>query len=136
MQAVGTINNLPLRMGENNSVVSRTDRPVPPPSERHGAIIYNISPGYFQAAGTKLLLGRDFNGHDREGAAAAAIVNQALTDLLFPKESPLGKHFRTSIKAADAGMEIVGVVETGKYESLGEDPKPVVFLPIEQTSTA
>jgi predicted permease len=136
MQAVGIINTLPLRIGGNNAVVSRTDRPVPPPSERHGAIIYNISPGYLRAVATKRLLGRDVDSYDREGAPAVAIVNQALTDLLFPKENPLGKHFRTSLNAADAGIEIVGVVETGKYESLGEDPKPVVFLPIEQTGTA
>ncbi len=137
IQAVGIINNLPLRIeGEEESDVSRTDRPVPPPSERRGAIIYKISPGYLQAAGTKLFLGRDFNSYDRERAPAVAIVNQAFTDLLFPKENPLGKHFRTSMNAADAGMEIVGVVETGKYEYLGEDPMPVVFLPIEQTGTA
>jgi predicted permease len=135
MQAVGIIDNFPLRLGENNSVVSRTDRPVPPPNQRRGAVIYNISPGYLQAAGTRLMLGRDIDGHDREGAPAVAVVNQAFADLLFPKESPLGKHFRMTLNAADAGMEIVGVVETGKYESLGEDPKPVVFRPIEQHGT-
>ena len=136
MQAVGIINNFPLRIGEDNSVVSRTDRPVPPPSERHGAVIYSISPGYLQAAGTKLMLGRDLGAHDRQGAPAVAIANQALTDLLFPKENPIGKHFRMTIDAADPGVEIVGVVETGKYESLGEDPKPVVFLPVDQHGTA
>jgi len=76
MQAVGIINNLPLRIGEDNSVVSRTDRPMPPPSERRGAIIYKISPGYLRAAGTKLLLGRDITSHDRQGAPAVAIPGQ------------------------------------------------------------
>jgi ABC-type antimicrobial peptide transport system permease subunit len=38
-----------------------------------------------------------------------------------------------SLSAADPGIEIVGVVETGKYESIGEDPHPVVFRRIEQT---
>jgi predicted permease len=136
IDAVGIINNLPLRIGEDNSVVSRADRPLPPPSDRHGAVIYNISPGYLRAAGTRLLLGRDIDAHDRQRAPAVAIVNQAMTDLLFPNENPIGKHFRTSTNAADAGIEIVGVAETGKYESLGEDPKPAVFLPIEQSGTA
>ncbi len=135
MQAVGIIDNFPLRIGENNSVVSRTDRPVPPPSERRGAVIYNISPGYLPAAGTKLLLGRDIDAHDREGSPAVAIVNQAFADVLFPQENPIGQHFRMTLNANDTGMEIVGVVETGKYESLGEDPKPVAFLPIEQRRT-
>lgn len=136
IQAAGIVNNLPLRLGENNQVVSRTDRPVPRPSERHGAIVYNISPGYFRAAGTKLVVGRDIDIHDREGAPAVTIVNQALADVLFPKENPLGRRLRMSLDPADPGREIVGIVETGKYESLGEDPKPVVFLPIEQTGTA
>lgn len=37
--------------------------------------------------------------------------------------------------AADKGLEIAGVVETGKYEYLGEDPHPAVFLPIAQSGT-
>ena len=135
MQAVGIIDNFPLRIGGNNMVVSRTDRPVPPPSERHGAVIYKISPDYLQAAGTRLMLGRDIDAHDRRGAPAVAVVNQALTDLLFPKENPIGKHFRMTLDQADAGLEIVGVAETGKYESLGEDPKPVAFLPLAQSGT-
>jgi predicted permease len=136
IQAAGIINNLPLRLGENNQIVSRPDRPVPKPSERHGAIVYNISPGYFRAAGTKLALGRDIDIHDREGATAVVVINQALADVLFPKENPLGRRLRMSLDPADPGREIVGIVETGRYESLGEDPKPVVFLPIEQTGTA
>jgi predicted permease len=127
---------LPLRIGEDNSVVTRADRPIPPPEDRRGAIIYKISPGYLRAAGTKLLRGRDFTRYDREDAPLVAIVNQALADLLFPNEDQLGKHFRTSMDPADPGIEIAGLVETGKYESIGEDPKPAAFVPIEQNGTA
>jgi predicted permease len=133
IQSVGIINYFPLRIAEDNETVSRTDRPVPKPSERRSAIVYSISPGYLRAAGTRLLLGRDIDSHDREGAPAVGIVNQAFADFLFQKENPLGKHVRMSLSAADPGIEIVGVVETGKYESIGEDPHPVVFRPIEQT---
>ena len=136
IQASGIISNFPLRIGEDSSAVSRADRPVPPPSERRQAIVYSISPGYLQAAGTKLLLGRDLDSRDSAGGPPVALVNRALADLLFPKEQPLGKHIRTSTSQDDPGLEIVGLVETGKYESLGEDPKPVIFLPIGQTGTA
>ncbi len=135
IQSAGIIDYFPLRTGEADTLVSRADRPVPRPSARHYAIAYGISPGYFRAAGTRLLRGRDIDEHDRQGAPAVAIVNQALADLLFPNENPLGKHIRGSLNAADSGNEIVGVVETGKYESLGEDPQPVVFRPIEQANT-
>jgi predicted permease len=133
---VGAVNDLPLRTGGFDSeFVSRVDRPVPPPAERRVALIYNISPGYLQAAGTKLLRGRDVNGYDRDGQQPVALVNDATARLLFGKDDPLGKHIRLTASATDPGVVIVGVVETGKYLSLGEDPFPAVFLPIAQSGT-
>jgi predicted permease len=136
LASAGIISTLPLTVGgENSDIVSRADRPVPGPSERRVATVYNISPAYLRTAGTRLLAGRDVNAHDREGAPGVAIVNEALADLLFPRENPIGRHVRMSLDPADKGVEIVGEVETGKYESLGEDPHPVMFLPIAQTGT-
>lgn len=136
IEAAGIINVLPLRLDhENNSVVSRADRPLPKPAEMRGAVVYNISPGYLKAAGTRLLAGRDLTSQDRDGAQRVAIVNEALTHLLFANEDPIGEHIRLSMDAADKGLEIAGVVETGKYEYLGEDPHPAVFLPVAQTGT-
>jgi predicted permease len=135
-ESVGIINNLPLRIGgENNEIITRTDRPVPKPSQWRAAVIYNISPGYLSAAGTKLLSGRNVNAYDNQGAPPVALVNEALVQLLFPSENSLGKRVRLSADPADPGLEIVGVVETGKYEYIGEDPHPAVFLPIAQTGT-
>ena len=129
LTSVGIINNLPLRVEESKGVIFRADRPKPPRSEWRASTTYNISPGYLETAGTRLLLGRDVNGHDREGTPPVAIVNEALVHLLFGNENPLGKH----IRLGDQALEIVGVVETGKYAYLGEDPQPAVFLPIAQT---
>jgi predicted permease len=136
LQSVGIINNLPLRVsGETNQIVSRTDRPVPKPSEWRAAVIYNVSPGYLRAAGTRLLAGRDVNDYDRQNAPPVAMVNEALARAFFKNENPIGGHIRLSADPADKGVEIIGVVETGKYEYIGEDPHPVVFLPIAQTGT-
>ncbi len=131
LRRVGIITNLPLGFGENNAVISRADRPLPPRSEWRAAVTYNISPGYLQAAGTRLLLGRDINSRDHDGTPRVAIVNEALVRLFYRNENPLGKQLRLGDKA----VEIIGVVETGKYESLGEDPHPAVFSPIAQTGT-
>lgn len=135
LRSVGLCSNLPLRIGESNEVFWRADRPMPPHSQLRAAIIYNISPGYLRTAGTRLLVGRDVSEHDHEGAPAVVIVNDALVKLLYGNEDPVGKRLRLSIPGHDNGFEIIGVVETGKYESLGEDPHPAVFLPIAQTGT-
>ncbi len=135
-QSVGIINNLPLRTGGTRyDIVSRGDRPVPQPSQRRAAIIYDVSPEYLQAAGTRLLSGRNVNDYDREGAPLVGMVNQAVVHMFFERENPLGKRVRLTTNPSDQGIEIVGVVETGKYEYIGEDPKPAVFLPIAQTGT-
>jgi len=132
VESAGIINSLPLRTGgENNDVISRADRPVPPPSEQRAAIVYNISTGYLRTAGTRVLSGRDFDQHDRQGTPLVAIVNEALMHVLFGNENALDKR----VRLGDHVVQIVGVVETGKYEYLGEDPHPAVFLPIAQTGT-
>lgn len=133
LQSVGVCSNLPLRIGEDNSGFSRMDRHVPARSWAQAAIMYYISPGYLRTAGTRLLLGRDIDTSDREGAPPVAIVNEAVINVLYPHESPIGKRLRLGTR--DKGIEIVGVVETGKYEFLGEDPHPAIFLPIAQTGT-
>lgn len=74
------------------------------------------------------------NAHDTNDSPQVAVANDALTHLLFGSENPLGQHVRMSTNPADKGVEIVGVVETGKYESLGEDLTPAIFLPIAQSS--
>ena len=88
LRSVGIINNLPLRVEESNAVISRADSPIPPRSEWRAATIYNISRGYLETAGTRLLLGRDVNDHDREGTPPVAIVNEALMRLLFGRKIP------------------------------------------------
>jgi predicted permease len=135
LQSVAIVNNLPLRAGENDGVFSRGDRPMPPRSEWRSANIYNVSPRYFQTARTRLLSGRDFTAQDREGAPHVLIVNQALAQLLYPRENPIGKQLRLGTPPHEYKFQIVGVVETGKYDSLGEDPKPVLYMPIAQSQT-
>jgi hypothetical protein len=93
---------------------------------------YSISPGYLKAVETRLLAGRDIDERDRERAPLVALANEALTHLLFGKENPLGQRVRLTAEPADQGVEIIGVVETGKYQQLGEDPTPAIFLPLAQ----
>jgi macrolide transport system ATP-binding/permease protein len=140
--SVGIVNVLPLQQWEENDTISRADRPIPKPYERRSAILYNISPGYFKAAGTRLLAGRDIDDRDRpdvwreankrlERPSRVAIVNVACARVLFGGENPLGKRIRLAGNPPGADLEVVGLVENGKYEYLAEPPHPVIFRPLE-----
>jgi len=100
----------------------------PAPDEQM-SIDYNIvGPGYFQAMGVRFLEGRPFDTRDDEAGPPVVIINEALANRFFPGESALGKVIGT----AGEEREVVGVVATGKYGSLGEAPKGFMYLSLGQ----
>jgi predicted permease len=87
---------------------------------------YDVSPGYFDAAGTSLLAGRSFSWHDDESAPAVAVVNREFAGKLFASvANAMDRYFTLQ---DGARVQIVGVVEDGKYMSLTEDQQPAIFL--------
>jgi hypothetical protein len=76
-----------------------------------------------------LIAGRDFTELDTSKSPRVAIVNEAFAKLLGNVD-PIGKRFRTG-RSGD-WIEIVGLVRSGKYQSLTEAPKPVAFHPLSQ----
>jgi ABC-type antimicrobial peptide transport system permease subunit len=87
---------------------------------------YDVSPGYFEAAGTALLAGRDFSWRDDKNAPPVALVNREFSRILFGSvPNAMGKYFRLQ---DGTRVQIVGVVEDGKYLSLTEDQQPAMFL--------
>jgi predicted permease len=91
---------------------------------------FNISPEYFRAAGTVLLAGRAFSRHDDHDAPPVAVVNREFATKMFGSVSnAVGGHFKMR---NGTRVQVVGVVEDGKYISLTEDPAPALFLPVSQ----
>ena len=86
---------------------------------------------YFPTMGIPLLQGRDFNAQDSEKAPLALIVNETFARRHFAGEDALGK--RVSFRGANGPWsEIVGVVRDSKYRTLGENPRPSVYVPLAQ----
>jgi predicted permease len=130
--AVGLINNMPLRVGTSVDNVSSAGAPSLPRDERVTAVVYSVSPGYFAAAGTRLLAGRAIDTHDLEGSPPVAVVTETLARRLLGRDPPIGRHFRFGHPPAGDEIEIVGVVRDGKHQSLGEAPTPAAYLSMAQ----
>jgi predicted permease len=92
---------------------------------------YDISPGYFDAAGTSVLAGRSFSWHDDKSAPPVANVNREFARNLFGSVSEaVGKYYKLQ---DGTRVQVVGVVEDGRYLSVTEDQQPAMFLPFLQS---
>jgi len=129
--AVGTINQAPLSGGGSSTPVFRdgtadlkSSNSVMTPK------YFSISPNYLQAAGTRLLSGRDFTWADGPATPNVAIVNETFARTMFGNTPAVGQHF---VGAGNPRYQVVGVIEDGKYDSLTEDPTPAMFFPLAQS---
>ncbi len=123
-------NSLPLGIDQSTTKVQEENQPVERGHKAKRVNFYQISPGFLSAIGTRLLSGRDFNEHDDEHATQVAIVNQALAEQILHTSNPVGKTLRQGL--GGPRIQIVGLVEDGKYVTLTESPQPVIFWPIYQ----
>jgi len=125
--AVGYTNALPLSLGAGDSRVfadSTTD--FRPKNGLADAMNYNISPGYLEAAGTRLLAGRNLTLQDNGKTPKVALVNRQFALKVFGSvDQAIGGHFKFW---SGTRAEVVGVVEDGKYRTLTEDQWPAMFF--------
>jgi putative ABC transport system permease protein len=94
-----------------------------------------ISPGYFKTMQIPIVAGRDFDDRDQAKTQRVVIVNQQMAVSLWPGESAVGKRILIGVDSHDP-WEVVGVVKTGKYRTLAEDPKPFFYYAMGQRRPA
>jgi predicted permease len=87
-----------------------------------------VSEGYLETMGVELTEGRPFQRTDDESAAPVMIVNRHFAERFWPGESAMGKIVQT----AGREWQVIGVAETGKYDSLGEEPQDFMYFPHRQ----
>jgi len=114
---------LPLGTEHSNGNIPVAGQELPPGERGFFFEMLSAGPGYFATTGTPLLQGREFTDADREGAPRVAIINEAAARSYWPGQNPIGR------RLGDPGntLEIVGVVPTGRYRTLGEEPKPAFY---------
>jgi ABC-type antimicrobial peptide transport system permease subunit len=82
-----------------------------------------VSRDYFELMRMRPVAGRRFDERDSTASPAVAVVNQELA-----KRCGVGCRFRMN----GHNVDVVGVVLTAKYFSLGEAPRPYFYVPYSQ----
>jgi ABC-type antimicrobial peptide transport system permease subunit len=95
---------------------------------------YSVSPEYFRAAGTALLAGRSLSWHDDKKAPRVAVINKEFARKIFGSvPNATGRYYKIQ---DGTRVQVVGIVENGKYRDITEDPRPAMFFPILQSPSS
>jgi len=132
VESVGLIDQPPLYGGGHGAAIF-TDETTDLRPSNAAATVYKfaISPDYLRAAGTALLAGRPLSWHDDENSPRVAVVNRQFAGKIFgAATNATGRYFKLR---DGTRIQVVGMVEDGKYFSLTEDPDLAMFVPILQS---
>jgi predicted permease len=126
VHSVACVDPVPLSLDGRWDDFHLTDQPA---DARTGRVVdlNMISPGYFVTMGIDRVSGRDF-ADDGPNSPRVAIVNETFGRQFFAGKNPIGRN----VEGAGATYEIVGVVKDTKARTLSEDPRPILYRPLDQ----
>jgi predicted permease len=134
--SVGLINTMPLvsRGYSGSFIFTDETADLRPSNAAADSFMFSISPEYFHAAGTALLSGRTITWHDDKNAPPVAVINQNFASKVFGSvTNAVGRYFK---QRDGTRIQVVGIVEDGKYNTLTEDQQPAMFLPLLQSPSS
>jgi putative ABC transport system permease protein len=132
VESVALSRRMPLADSSNSSgPILKEGETLPRGSAGRTIMNSTVSPGYFRTMQIPIVTGRDFDDRDRQGVQRTVIINERMAEMLWPGERAIGKRIFIGLENRDA-LEVVGVVKTGKYRALAEDPHPFYYYPLAQ----
>ncbi len=121
--------NVPLNIGGTSDTSGDIEGYAPKPHEEIVLFYSSVTPGYFTTMGIPVLQGRAFTEADDADAPPVVVINETMAQRYWPGRNPLGGHIRHGTQT----LTVVGVVKSGKYISLGEQPRAFMYYPLAQT---
>ena len=93
-----------------------------------------VSTAYFETMGTPILRGRGFSAADDEHAPTVIVINERMAERFWPRQNAVGRFVTLSgPNQSRVRAQVVGIARTGRYASLGEDPKPFFYRALLQS---
>ena len=129
ISSVSWASNLPL-WGRKQTGVAIEGQEQRKKSEAISAVVDTVDLTYFSTLGISFVAGRDFTQNDRDISTPIAIINDTMAAEYWPGQDAIGK--RLQLPQGKQFLQVVGVVKTTNYQSLGEAPQACVYIPLRQ----
>jgi predicted permease len=107
VEAVATVDTVPMREGSNTISYSTAAAKPPEGSERY-ILANSVSPDYLKVMRIALRRGRFLTEQDQLGSEDVAVIDEAMAQQAFPGEDPVGKHLWLG---GSNPVRVVGVVD-------------------------
>src|SRR5580765_6577986 len=158
--AVGATDTIPFGGNNNDSVIFAEGYQMKPGESVISPSAVDVTPGYFETMGVRLVRGRFFDERDapiekktttiggRPSGAYSVIVDETLAKRFWPGQDPIGRRMYkpsdvtqgdlTAVNEKTVFFTVVGVVGSMKLHDLTEGGKAVgtYFFPMDQDTTA
>jgi len=126
VQAVGFTNRIPL--GGGLYTASFASEEMVDGSGPATVPFRNITPGFLEAMGARLVAGRAFTMDD---PASVFLVDEIAAEIAWPGENPVGRRIQvTQIGSDPEWGEVIGVVASMKHAGLAEPAEATIFTPM------
>jgi predicted permease len=127
-----TPTEIPLISGNRSGHVFDPDNASQKTKEHQHVAFNMVGEHFFSTFSIPVIAGRGFNGGDTETSPKVAVINQQLAKKFFPTSDPVGKTFLTGDPEHPVRMQIIGVCQDAKYDSLRSDPPATFYVPYRQ----
>jgi predicted permease len=129
--AAGFASNVPLDGMPNNAPMAIEGVTLAPGETARTRRQIQVSPGYFEAMGTRLVAGRDVTWSDIETGGRVVLVSEDFArELATDAAGALGKRVRLAPFADDEWKEIVGVVQSVHHDGPHRAAPSAVYWPV------
>jgi putative ABC transport system permease protein len=134
VESVGAVSAMPFMIAniDIRSSLAVVGRETGSDTDRSGAYLTIVVPGYFETMGIPLREGRYIESDDTEHTPRVAVISEALRRREWPSGSPLGARIRFDWQGQRGEAEIIGVVSQIRHEGLDGPARAEVFLPLPQ----
>jgi len=112
----------------SSDMAGTIDGYTPAPNEEISLYYNRVGSDYLKTMGVALAAGREFTDLDTSDRPKVVVVNETLARRYFAGRDPIGG----VIRADKTELRIVGVARDAKYSSITENPRPFMYLPVQQ----
>ncbi|MEP7347579.1 MAG: ABC transporter permease, partial [Gemmatimonadaceae bacterium] len=133
--AVGMASDLPLarRITRGDASILLEGQPEPADGQGESVEAAEVSPGFFETLGIRLLAGRVIEVRDDERSLPVVVISATFARTHWPNENPIGRRIRVQQFDKPVMREVVGVVADVRRAGLDQSPGPRIYYPHAQS---